>query len=317
MTSEPTVLAIDGRRPKVTAVLLSYNHAHTIGRALDSILAQTKPFDAILVSDDLSTDSSVDVISKYIDKNERVKLIQPPQNLGMSGNANFSVANIDTEYFAILHHDDVYMPDANRQWTQVLDRYPDVGYVYNAHYDANGVRSFVDPFPDGRVDGNAFLSTYLLPQWACPVWGSAFIRKSAWDAVGGMKTEYGSIADVYLWMELASHFAVGYVPEPLFQIMHDRPESYPEDYLAFTWSRHSALVRIHGDFRRHMMVQDRLSPASLFWFRLRATLLTTKWLGYAVYKRKWKMLRSFKTYRSEYELFGLRSVPRIMVKLGL
>jgi hypothetical protein len=131
-----------------------------------------------------------------------------------------------------------------------------------------------------------------------------------------MKTQYGSIADVYLWMELASRYAVGYVPEPQFQILHDRPDSYPEDYLAFTWSRHSALLRIHGDFRRTLREQHRLSAADFLWFRLRATVLTVKWLGYAVYKRKWNLLRSFRSYEAKYELFGLRWAPGIMATLG-
>ena len=300
----------------VSAVLLAYNHAHTIARAIESILAQSSPFDCVLVSDDCSTDNSVEVIERYAASDGRIRLIQPGRNLGMSANANFAVAHVETDYFAILHHDDLYMPDANGKWKAVLDGHPDIGFVYNAHYDEAGKRSFIDPHPNVRVDGNDFLARYLLPRWSSPVWGAAFVRKSAWDAVGGMKTEYGDIADVYLWMHLASRFAVGYVPEPLFQIFHDRPVDYPEEYRAFSWRRHGSLVRIHGDLRRVLLDQKQLSRSAFLWFRLRATALTVTWLAYAIFKRKWSMLANFKTYEAKYELFWVRFLPRLIEGLG-
>lgn len=302
----------DARQTRIAAVLLSYNHAHTIGRSIESILKQTEHFDVLLVSDDCSTDASVSVIRRYAGSDKRVRLIQPSQNLGMSGNANFAVSQVDADYIALLHHDDQYMPDAFRKWKNVLDTYPDVAFVYSGHLDENGNRSFIDPHDDLRVDGNDFLFRYLLPRWACPVWGSGFIRRSAWDAVGGMKTKYGSIADVYLWTELASRFAVGYVPEPLFQIFHDIPEDYPEDYIQFSWARHSNLINIHGDFRQSLAAEGRLTSLSFLQFRLRATMLTSKWLVYSIYKRKWKMLAGFGGYQVKYEIFPLRLLSEAM-----
>jgi glycosyltransferase involved in cell wall biosynthesis len=296
----------------ITAIILSYNHGHVIGKTIESILAQDEPFLELIVSDDHSTDNTEAVVRRYSELDERIVFIRPERNMGMPGNANFAVSQARTEYIALLHHDDIYMKTAFSEWKAVLDKYDDVAYVYNASYDEYGGCSIIDPHPYRRVEGERFLFDYLLPRWASPVWGAAFIRKSAWDAVGGMKTRYGSIADVYLWMELAAKFAVGYVPKPLFQIMHDRPIDYPGEYSSFSWKRHANLINIHGDIRKELQKEGRLNGKDMLWFRLKASILTLKWICYAIIKNKTKMLQTIEQSKTPYDLPCLGALVKIV-----
>ena len=89
---------------------------------------------------------------------------------------------------------------------------------------------------DEWLEGKLFLERHLLPRWGCPVRGTAMIRRSHFEAVGGMREQFGLLADVDLWMRLSARAPVGYVPETLVAIRQARPAYYPEAYQSAVWS---------------------------------------------------------------------------------
>src|SRR6185312_3833181 len=129
------------------------------------------------------------------------RVVQPARNLGMAANANFTVAQARGEYIALLHHDDVYSPNLLEAWAAVLDRHPTVGFVSNAYRDHRNGDVSVHPFQERNV-GADVLRENMLPIWGCPIRGTAMVRKRCWDAVSGMREEFGMLADVDLWMRL-------------------------------------------------------------------------------------------------------------------
>jgi glycosyltransferase involved in cell wall biosynthesis len=114
----------------VSVLVLTYNHADYIGKALDSILAQQTDFPfEIVLGDDCSTDHTRSVIEGYMERNPgRINAKFHPQNLGNSGRYNF----IDTfnrctgKYIAMLEGDD-YWDDPQKLHKQVtfLEAHPD------------------------------------------------------------------------------------------------------------------------------------------------------------------------------------------------
>lgn len=59
--------------PTVSAVVVNYNYEAYLGEAVESLLAQSPPFDEVLVVDDGSTDGSVAVAERYA---PRVRLVR-------------------------------------------------------------------------------------------------------------------------------------------------------------------------------------------------------------------------------------------------
>jgi glycosyltransferase involved in cell wall biosynthesis len=65
--------------PRVSVVIPSHNCGHTVGRAIDSVLAQTYQDFEIMVVDDASTDNTGQIVSGY---GERVRYLRRGKNGG-------------------------------------------------------------------------------------------------------------------------------------------------------------------------------------------------------------------------------------------
>ena len=71
----------------ISIVIPAYNAAATVGRCLDSLLAQTYRDFELIVVDDGSTDSTAQIISAYAERDSRIRLIRQ-ENAGVSAARN-------------------------------------------------------------------------------------------------------------------------------------------------------------------------------------------------------------------------------------
>jgi len=299
---------------KISACILTYNHANVIQSMLASILDQSITAYEVIVSDDCSTDGTWERILELAKGNERIKPLRTPYNLGMPGNANFAVAYSHRPYIALLHHDDIYRRDLLEKWANVLERYPKVSFVFNPYDTPNAERQHGPRLASECVDGPWFFEKHLLARWGCPVRGTAMIRKSWWEKVGGMREQFDLIADVDLWMRLSREAEVGYVPEPLIRVRHVRPDYYPEIYKAtrFEWRRTILAYEIYAANLLAYLDLRTLKGRLQWWkFRFKLSRETTKWLGYAVKKRRMDLIASDES-ATPYDLWPLKVLRRML-----
>jgi glycosyltransferase involved in cell wall biosynthesis len=92
---------------RVTAIVPMYNAGAHIAAALDSILAQTRPVDEIIVVDDGSTDDGPDIVAGY---EGRVRLLRQKQS-GPSRAINRGLRAATGDTIAFLDADDLWMPE--------------------------------------------------------------------------------------------------------------------------------------------------------------------------------------------------------------
>ena len=289
--------------------MLTYNHVGAIESTLRTVLNQTVDGYEVIVSDDCSTDGTWDLICKLTAQDTRIRVVRTPKNLDTPGNANFAVAQSARPYIALLHHDDLYREDLLEKWLGVMERHPDVGFVFNSYGVYQSSYVYTHPFADERLEGRWFLESHLFPSWGCWVRGTAMIRRSWWEKVGGMREQFGLLADVDLWMRLAAATAVGYVPEPVITVRHARPSYYPDDYKekGWSWRRQRYLYEIHAA-NRLAYYDLKTIPGRLKWwrFRLRLSAETAKWLAYALVRRKFEMIALCLEGATEYDVVLLR-----------
>ena len=93
---------------KVSVVMCTYNGEKYLKEQLDSILGQTYPIEEILIQDDCSSDSTIDIIKRYQETYPIIKLHINQSNMGVNHNF-FSVMNKAVgDYIAISDQDDVW-----------------------------------------------------------------------------------------------------------------------------------------------------------------------------------------------------------------
>lgn len=94
----------------VSIITPSYNSASYIAETIEGILAQTYPFWELLITDDCSTDNSVEIIEEYTRKDPRIKLQKLEKNGGAGVCRNKSIEAARGRYIAFCDSDDVWMP---------------------------------------------------------------------------------------------------------------------------------------------------------------------------------------------------------------
>ena len=98
----------------VTVSVITYNSSKFVLETLESIKAQTYQPLILNVCDDCSTDDTVEICEKWIDKNKdrfiEAKIIVPEHNTGIPGNINRGIDACKTEWLKFIAGDDLLKP---------------------------------------------------------------------------------------------------------------------------------------------------------------------------------------------------------------
>jgi glycosyltransferase involved in cell wall biosynthesis len=106
----------------VTILIPVYNGATLLPRSLTSISAQTYGDWRVVIGDDGSTDESAAVIERS--GLPRVTVRRNGRNIGWAQTVNLLLAEVDSDYVAVLHQDDWWEPTFLATVTALLDRSP-------------------------------------------------------------------------------------------------------------------------------------------------------------------------------------------------
>lgn len=96
---------------RVSIITPSYNSASFIAATIESILLQTYPYWELLITDDGSTDRSVEIIERYIQKDSRIKLFRLEKNCGAGVCRNRSISEATGRFIAFCDSDDRWLPE--------------------------------------------------------------------------------------------------------------------------------------------------------------------------------------------------------------
>ncbi|MGD0877562.1 MAG: glycosyltransferase [Anaerolineales bacterium] len=128
------------KTPKVSVIVLTYNHDKYIAECLEGILAQKGDFYLeVIIGDDSSSDRTLSVIRSYIKNfyhnNIDVKILHNKNNVGMSQNLKRCLYACTGEYFAICDGDD-YWIDSYKLQRQVnfLKFHPECALCFHDFY---------------------------------------------------------------------------------------------------------------------------------------------------------------------------------------
>lgn len=209
---------------KISVVIAAYNAAATIERAVQSVLAQTRPADEIIVVDDGSADGTAEIAGRM---DKRIRVIGQT-NAGSSVARNTGIESASGDWIAFLDADDQWLPEKLQLQETFLRANPDLVWEYGNFLSAHtGVVSKKPVLPNRELDNTVFddyLRAFCEGFYA---WTSTLmIRKDVFGKAGlfipGMKRGQ----DTDLWFRIAYYCPrVGYLSVPLAVYHQDTPNS--------------------------------------------------------------------------------------------
>ncbi|MDT3641135.1 glycosyltransferase family 2 protein, partial [Cronobacter sakazakii] len=95
----------------VSVIMPSFNSSATIEESISSVQRQTYKNWELLITDDCSTDDTVNIIKRYAANDPRIKFFTNETNLGAGVSRNNSIAESNGRYIAFLDSDDIWVED--------------------------------------------------------------------------------------------------------------------------------------------------------------------------------------------------------------
>lgn len=110
--------------PTVSCIIPVYNGERFLAEGIESLLAQTRPPDEIIVVDDGSTDGSADVARSFGD---RVRYVHQ-ENAGPAAARNRGIREATGDFISFLDADDLWEPTKLERQLRRFDERPELGY---------------------------------------------------------------------------------------------------------------------------------------------------------------------------------------------
>lgn len=111
-------------RPAVSVAITTYNRAHLVSRAINSVLAQDYAPLTVVVVDDGSTDNTQEVLARHA-SDPRVTIVTRPVNGGIPVAKNTALDALTGVYGALLDSDDALLPGAVSTAVQAFEAHGD------------------------------------------------------------------------------------------------------------------------------------------------------------------------------------------------
>lgn len=108
--------------PLISICIPTYNGSQYIEKCIESCLAQSYRNIEIIVCDDCSSDSIVNVLNPYLKKDYRITFYQNEKNLGLVGNWNKCMNYASGEYIKWLFQDDWMDVNAIEEFVEIANK---------------------------------------------------------------------------------------------------------------------------------------------------------------------------------------------------
>ncbi len=244
---------MDIANPETSVIIPTWNRRALVGRAIDSVLAQTRPVEEIIVVDDGSDDGTGEYLADRYGK--RIVCVRQ-DNAGVSAARNHGLSIARGRYLALLDSDDEWLTEKTAEQVAYLEAHPGIGMVLCNVMRMNPDGSMIDVFDRRRQipeDGPALRWVLRDPALA-PL--SVLMRREVYEDVGGFDESLRTAEDLEFHLRVAARWQIGVVAQPLARALrgHDGLSSLAsteDDYIrVMERAAEAARGRVPEDERR-------------------------------------------------------------------
>lgn len=190
--------------PQVSAIIPCYNSSAWIRESVASALGQSYPNLELIVVDDGSQDSTLEILREFHGK---VQVLQREHTgIGAARNAGMEAAS--GEYLAFLDSDDVWQPEKIFRQVEFMANHPECCMLYTDAEEFRGSeidpKSFFCKFPS-LASGSNIVEAMVL-DWAVPLTSTVMVRRAFLQENGIRFHPTASCAeDLSMFVEIAVH----------------------------------------------------------------------------------------------------------------
>ena len=218
-----------------SVIIPLYNKELTVATTIASVLNQSFQDFEVIILNDGSTDSSLDIVSSF--KDDRIR-IYSQQNLGVSQARNNAIRKASRNYLAFLDADDIWDPGYLCQMRKLIRKYKEYA-VFTCAYRAithnrNSIKC--DGIPEGVI-GDFFeerTRNHIMRTSA------VVVHRSVIDKVGGFPIGMVGGEDDYTWAKIAINYKIVFTPKVMmtydnrnstFNQRRGKPDSCRESWM--------------------------------------------------------------------------------------
>jgi len=193
-------------QPDISVIIPAFNRAHTLPKALDSVLSQTLKPREIIVVDDGSTDETNAVLANYPGL-----CIISQDNRGVSAARNMGIKKAGGEWLAFLDSDDEWLKEKlEKQWDAICIDDKLICHTEEI-WIRNGQR--VNPMKKHKKFGGIIYERCLPLCVISP--SSVMIHRSVFEDVGVFDESLEVCEDYDLWLRICAKYSILFIDEPL------------------------------------------------------------------------------------------------------
>lgn len=200
---------------KVTLVIPSLNQGQFLEKAIVSTIQQDLPIE-LFVMDGGSTDNTISIINKH---SSQITDWKSSSDSGQASAINEGVSRGCAEYIYWLNSDDWLLPNGLLSLANYLDTHPDCPAVYGRvwNYDEHKQTKkaiWVEPFSEKRLALRCIISQ-----------PGTLIRRSVWEALGGLNVSLDMVMDYDLWWRIFKSYGPLHFIEDFVAVNRDHMQT--------------------------------------------------------------------------------------------
>lgn len=206
---------------KITVGIPCYNHARFLKETVESVLAQTKPVDEILILNDASTDNFEEVAAECVALAPGiVKLMAFPENMGCQEAKSQMAFRAEGDFFVVLSADDTISPTFVEKCMERFELNPWLEFVAT---QTDFISEDGSPYTDRKnlIFQIPKASNRTREEWLQVLrggnlyFGAGIYRTLAISDLGGWKKEFKIIDDYEMYLKLLQRENISIVEEDL------------------------------------------------------------------------------------------------------